>query len=258
MATFGYGNVKDRGFVAFERELSDGTWNEIATDAHDEPAKQNAATLLNAPQPVIWKLRLRGGIAGVLAALGATSLSVLDGRWDAAQRRLFHRIAVGIDDENLSVRDAADRLHAGLLTGTGIAQTLLDYDAEVDFGRHQISLTQEGGPLAADAKKLKLTDALADVEKTTEALAAALGRAKGEKRKSPSRKLRDAVAECAASFNLVHEDIAWFIARTPKGPERDRLEALLAPLEALLARNPGSSTAETAPTPEPAPENESA
>jgi hypothetical protein len=255
MATFGYGNVPDRAFVAFNRELDEGAWNDIVTKKYDDPAKESAAALLTAPPPIVWKLRLRFGIAAVIAALGAPSLAALDDAWDAAQRRLFHRIAAGVDDENRDVRDVADRLRLQLLAGTGTAQTQLDYDAEVDFGRQQIALTQENGPLAADAKKLKLADALADVKKTTEALAQGLGRSSGEKRRPPSKQLRDAVAECAAAFNGVHDEIEWFIRRTPKGADRDVLTALLSPLEALLSRNgpvaPAAPTTPAAPAPEP-------
>jgi hypothetical protein len=129
----------------------------------------------------------------------------------------------------------------------GTGQTQYDYDAEVDFGLNQIALTQGSGPLAADAKKLKLADALADVAATTEALAKGLGRSTGDKRRPPSRKLRTAIAECAASFNGVHEDLAWFIGRTPPGAERDVLTALLVPLEALLTRHAPAAPAEAAP-----------
>jgi hypothetical protein len=227
MAIFGYGNVPDRAFVAFERELEEGAWKDVSTKKYEEPAKDSAAALLNAPQSVVWKLRLRFGIASVVAALGAPSLAALDDAWDAAQRRLFHRIAAGVDDEDRAVRDAADRLRAQLLAGTGTAQTQMDYDAEVDFGLQQLALTQEKGPLAADARKVKLDGALADVKKTTEALAQGLGRSTGGKRKPPSKQLRDAVAECAAAFNAVHDELSWFIGRTPNGAERDGLTALL-------------------------------
>jgi hypothetical protein len=253
MAAFGYGNVLDRGFVAFERELDEGAWKEVATKKYDEPAKESAAALLTAPQPVVWKLRLRWGIASVITALGAASIGELDNAWDAAQRRLFHRIAAGVDDEDREVRKAADRLWPQLLSGTGTGQTQLDCDAEIDFGRQQLALTQEDGPLAADAKKLKLGDALADVAKTTEALAKGLGRGLGSKRRAPSRQLRDALAECAAAFNGVHNDIAWFVGRTPPGPDRDRLAALSAPLEALLARHAPTIAAPSAPESPPAP-----
>ncbi len=198
----------------------------------------------------------RSGSSRAPAARGpaarARGLPELDSSWDSAQRRLFHRVATGIDDDDRAVRAAADRLSAQILAGTGIAQTQYDFDAEVDFGLNQIALTQADGPLAADAKKLKLGDALADVAKTTEALAKGIGRGTGDKRRPPSRKLRIAIAECAASFNGVHEDIAWFVGRTPPGAERDRLTALLVPLEALLSRHAPGAPAEAAPA-EPAP-----
>lgn len=247
MTAYGYGNVTDRAFVAFDRELDDGAWKGIALKKADEQAHENAALLLNAPQLVIWKLRLRWGSAGVIAALGAAPLAELDGNWDSAQRRLFHRVATGIDDDDRAVRAAADRLSAQILAGTGVAQTQYDFEAEVDFGFNQIALTQADGPLAADVKRLKLADALADVAKTTEALAKGIGRGTGEKRRPPSRKLRSAIAECAASFNGVHEDLAWFIGRTPTGAERDKLTALLVPLEALLSRHAPAAPAEAAP-----------
>lgn len=257
MAGLGYGSVNDRAFVAFADELEEGAWKDIVTKKYEEAGKESAAALLAAPQPVVWKLRLRFGIGAVLAALGAPALAALDNAWDASQRRLFHRIATGIDDKDRTVRDAADRLAARLLLGTGTAQTQLDYDGEVDFGRNQIALTQSGA-LAADVKKLKLEDALADIKKTTEDLAEGLGRSGGAKRKAPSKLLREAVAECAASFNAIHEQIGWFLRRTANGAERDTLTALLAPLEALLSRSgpvtTSPSPADLPDTPSPAPE----
>jgi hypothetical protein len=247
MATRGYRSVPDRAFVAFDRELDEGAWNEFPLKDIEDTAKQNAAILLSAPLPVVWKLRLRWGIAAVLGVLGAPTIAKLDDAWDATQRRLFHHIAIGVDGDNAAIRAAADRLRSQLLSGSGTAQTQLSCDEEVDFGRQQIALTQEGGPLAADAKKVKLTDALADVQKATEALAQALGRGTGEKRKAPSKQLRDATAECATAFNAVHEELAWFISKTPPGADRDRLVSLLAPLEALLSRNQPASSEPAAP-----------
>jgi hypothetical protein len=236
MGGFGYGTVPDRGFVGFERELGDGGWKAISTESYEDDWNKSAALLLEAPHPVVWKLRLRKGIGAIVAALGTVPLSTLDAAWDASQRRLFFHIAIGVDSEDAAVRAAADRLRSQLLIGAGTAQTQLDYDDEVDFGRQQVKLTSPGGPLAADAKKVNLGDALADVAKTTEALAKGLGRAEGSKRKAPSRQLRDAVAECAASFTAVHQDLTFFLEHTPPGPERDHLASLLKPLEELLAR----------------------
>ncbi len=249
MASYGYGGLLDRSFVSFDSELDQGAWKAVATKKYEESGHASAAELLGAPHQVVWKLRLRWGIAGVLSALGAKSLGALDDAWDASQRRLFYRIAIGVDDEDGAVRASADRLRAQLLSGEGTAQTKLDYNAEVDFGRKQVALTQDSGALASDAKKLKLGDVLADVSRTTEALATGLGRGSGTKRQPPSRQLREALAECASAFNGVHDSLAWFIARTPAGPDREQLEALQAPLEALLARHAptASATADAAP-----------
>ena len=44
--------------------------------------------LFTATPDIVWKVRLRAGIAAVLAALGTPSLDELDKAWDAAQRGL--------------------------------------------------------------------------------------------------------------------------------------------------------------------------
>jgi hypothetical protein len=240
MASFGYGygNVTDRGFVAFGEELEQGAWGEVAIGKLLDKARGNAAALLDAPQPVVWKVRLRIAIDGVVAALGAASLVDLDGAWDACQRRLFHRIGAGVDDKDKAIRAASDRLRAGLLLGNGTGQTQLDYDQEVDFGLQQLALTKAGGPLAADAKKLGIGDVLGDIDAATAALAKGIGRSGGAKRKAPSRALREAMTACVAAFNGVHDALVWLVEGTAPGEGRDRLSALLAPLDALLERHP--------------------
>lgn len=253
MYLHGYGSIPDRAFVAFDRELDEGAWKDVTTADIETAAKQNVAILLTTPLLVGWKLRMRWAIAGIIAALGAPSLNKLDEAWDAAQRRLFHTIAIGVDSDNAATRAAADRLRNQVLSGSGTGQTQLSCDDQVDFGRHQIALTQEGGPLSADAKKLKLGDVLNDVQKTTDALAQALGRTIGEKRKAPSKQIRAAIAECVSVFNAVHNDLEWFVAKTSPGPDRDRFVALLEPLEQLLARN--ESTSNATPTPETTPQS---
>lgn len=246
MAGLGYGSLADRAFVAFGNELEDGAWKDIVTKKYEGDAKESAAALLAAPQPVVWKLRLRFGIGSIVQALGVPTIASLDAEWDSAQRRLFHRIGAGAEAKDPAVRAAAARLAERLLSGSGTGQTQLDSDGEVDFGRNQIAITQSG-PLAADVKKLKIEDALEDIKKATEDLAAGVGRSAGQKRKAPSKALREAVAECAGSFNAVHEQIGWFLNRTPKGTERDTLTALLAPLEALLARGTPAPSAQAGP-----------
>jgi hypothetical protein len=255
----GYGNVTDSGFVGFDKDLDEGAWGKIVTKKWEAEATESAASLLDAPLQVAYKLQLRGSIGRLLAALGTPSLTALDGAWDSAQRRLFHRIGGARDDEDRSVREAGDRLAAGLLAGTGTQQTQYDLDTEVDFGRKQVALTEGNGPLAADAKKAKLESALADVKKTTEALAEGLGRRTGDKRKPRSMQVRQALASCVAAFNAVHGGLELGLEGTPKGPGRDMLTALLEPLDALLGRHAPSPAAADAPAaPTPAPEDKPA
>jgi hypothetical protein len=86
------------------------------------------------------------------------------------------------------------------------------------------------------------------IEETTEALAKALGRGPGQKRSSPrSIRLREALTECSAAFNWIHQDLAWTAEHTPPGASRTQLDNLLAPFTALLSRFPPTSGAKGGP-----------
>lgn len=260
----GYGAVTDSGFIGFAGDLQRGAWGEINTKKWDSGAEGSAAVLLDAPTTVTFKLLLRGSIGRLLSALGATSLVELDAAWDSSQRRLFHRIAEARDSEDLAVRAAADRLAAGLLPPSGGTEhTNYGLDAEVDFGEKQVALASEGGPLHADVKKAKLEGALSDVKKTTEALAKGVGRVTGEKRRSRSMQVREALSDCVTAFNTVHETLHLLAAGTPKGAGRDQLTSLLEPLDQLLGRHtrgPSAADAVTKSEPEepPAPDGKDA
>ena len=252
MSGYGYGTLTDRAFVGFLDELSSGAWAAIDTSKFEHLGDHGAAALLEAPHPVVWKLRLTWGIQGVVSALGSKPVSELDGTWDATQRRLFHKIAMVADAPESALRDAADRLTAVLLLGNGTAQTGLTYDAEVDFGRKQVALARDNPRVASDVKALGLELTLAEIAQASEALAAGIGRAPGGKRASPSRRLHDALTDCGATFNGVRDSIEWFQARTHPGPKHDQLDALLAPLVALASRGLPTSHPQH-PTPAPAP-----
>lgn len=259
----GYGAVTDSGFIGFAGELQRGAWGDVATKKWEGGAEDAAASLLGAPAEAMMKLLLRGSISRLLVALGATSLVDLDAAWDSSQRRLFHRIAEARDSEDPVVRAAADRLAAGLLPPSGGTEhTNYDLDGEVDFGEKQVALAAEGGPLHADVKKTKLEGALADVKKTTEALAKGV-RPTGEKRKSRSIKVREALSDCVTAFNTVHETLHLLAAGTPKGAARDHVTSLMEPLDQLLGRHirgPSAADAVTKPAPDeaPAPEDKAA
>jgi hypothetical protein len=245
MAGYGYSHVTEKGFSAFAHDLNEGVWKEVSIKKYDGPEQKNAH-LLDLPRPVAWKLRASWVIADLERALAGSSSEVLqrlDTEWDSAQRALNFAIATGLEHKDPAHREAAGRLHAALLAGSGAEQTGYRYDEEVDFGRHQISITGKG-PLAADAKKVGLGEHLDRVRAATEALAAGLGREPGQKRAAiRSRQLRDAIAGCTATFNAIHDEIAWLLDHLPPGEQHEKLEALHAPFLALLDRYPPRSSA---------------
>jgi hypothetical protein len=82
------------------------------------------------------------------------------------------------------------------------------------------------------------------IQEATVALGEGIGRAPGKNR-APSRSLRirDALQECSAAFNRIHDGLVWAIGHTGSGPDRDKLEKMLAPLQALLDRYPATAAA---------------
>lgn len=238
MTAFGYSYVSDKAFVAFSHDLSEGAWKSVSIAKYDTPDQLLVPLAHDAPLPVLWKLRITWVLATLKQALGSGKLDELDSAWDSVQRRLHYRLAENAESKDPEIRQAAERLRAQLLQGGGTGQTMLDYDGEVDFGRQQLELVKET-QAAADVKKLKLGDLLAEIAAATEALAVGTGRKGGTKRGgAPSTQQREALTACSAAFNGVHDDIAWFIEHTPSGPERDKYMELQAPFEALLVRNP--------------------
>jgi hypothetical protein len=246
MAGYGYGYVTAKGFVACEKDFSGGVWGAIATAPYDTPDRKLSAAVQSAPRPALWKLRLTWTIEDLKDALGTAKLDQLDADWDGSERRLYHRLGVLREDRNPLVREAAERASDKLLAGRGTDQTTYDYDVEVDFGRNQVLLAQSG-QLRDDVKMLGLDDAIVDIDTTTEALARGLGRKDNTKRQAPWARQREAVTACAAAFNGVHDDLTWWIDHTASGADQDQLHALLAPLEALLSRNPPPPAKEAAP-----------
>lgn len=252
MTRYGYGYVPEKGFLSFLSDLSEGVWKDISIKLYDHPHQKLAPALIDDASPVRWKLRATWAIVTLRDALGAgpAVLAQLDGDWDSTQRKLHFILGGAGEDKDPSRRDAAERLRGALLLGNGTAQTLLSWDEEVDFGRQQLALTAEG-PLADDARKLGLHAVLQEVEETTAALAHGLGRG-SEQRRGVARsvRLRWALAGCAAAFNGIHHEIAWFLDHTEDADAHSRLEQMLAPFQALLDRYPstrGASTDDAAP-----------
>lgn len=250
MASYGYSFVTDKAFSAFARDLEQGAWKSVSIAKYDVQNRVPTALLLEAPKPVIWKVRALWSIAALDEALGvasAAALAELDTEWDASQRALHLFLASAAESKDPAQRDAAVRLRGALLAGAGTEQTRYTYDAEVDYGWHQISVSGRA-PLAADVKKVGAGPHLKRIEEATEALARGLGRSAGQKRAvARSKRIREAVVACTQAFNAIHDDIGWLIEHTPSGKHRELLEALHAPFLALLERSPQRGSAAAAP-----------
>jgi hypothetical protein len=249
---FGYGNVHETGFVAFAHDIAEGEWKEVSLAGYDTPERRLPPDSLQIPPEVAWKLRAAWAIGGLRDALGKSPevLAELDTDWDGTQRKLYHLIGGAAEDRDPAIRAAAERLRIALLEGNGVAQTNRTYDAEVDFGRRQVEL-MTNGTLKADVELLGLAGMRDQVHEVTEALARGLGRAPGEQRTGTRReRIRAARTACATAFNGIHSEIAWFLEHTPPGAVRSRIERLLAPFKALLARYPAPAATEQVETEE--------
>lgn len=243
MAGYGYSYVTDRGFTSFTRELSEGAWKDVSIKKHDSDGDPLVArsSLLDAPLPVVWKLRATWCIRGLAQAMGAATaddLVTLDAEWDSSQRALNLALLAAAEHREANQRAAAERLRGALLQGGGTAQTLLTYEKEVDFGRAQLDLAGKA-PLAADVKATGIKVHLERIREATDALAEGLGRGPGQKRAGTrARRIRDALAACSAAFNTIHDELGWAIEHSKPGEHRELLAALHAPLLALLDRYP--------------------
>jgi hypothetical protein len=256
MAGNGYGNVVDTGFLSFAGALEEGAWKDISIKKHDSEEMLASTPLVTTPVAVKWKLTSAWGIRALVAAMSVGNTADLDKEWDAAQRAFAAGVASEEDHQDPAYRAAAGRIRTALLSGAGTIQTQSDLDKEVDFGQKQLLLAEQKD-LAADLKLTGLGPRLERIRAATLALGKGIGREPGKNR-APARSLRirDALRECSGAFNLVHDDLVWAIAHTPSGPERDKLEKMLEPFQALLDRypaSPGATAGSVKPAFEPSP-----
>jgi hypothetical protein len=242
MAGYGYSYVTDKGFASFSRELEGGAWKDVSIKKHDADGDPPLAksSLLHAPLPVLWKLRATWSIRGLARAMGsatADDLVRLDAEWDSSQRALNLALLTAGEHREPEHRAAAERLRSTLLLGGGTAQTQLSYEKEVDFGYSQLDLADKA--LSADVKATGIKPHLERVREATDALATGLGRVPGQRRTGTrARRIREALVACSAAFNAIHDQIEWTLEHSAPGKDRDELEALQAPLLALLDRYP--------------------
>ena len=240
MARNGYSSVDDKGYLSFAGAFEEGAWKDISIKKHDSEDMLASSPFATTPLSVKWKLAGTWAIRTLVQGMSVGNTVDLDNEWDAAQRSFSAGVASEEDHQDPAHRAAAGRVRTALLSGAGTSQTQLDLDKEFDFGKKQLLLAEEKN-LAADVKLIGLGPKLDRIRAATLALGEGTGRVPGKNRaKARSARTRDALAECSAAFNGIHDDLVWAIAHTASGPDRDKLEKLLEPFQALLDRYPTS------------------
>lgn len=246
MARNGYGNVDDKGYLSLAGALEEGAWKDVSIKKHDSEEMIAISPFASTPAAVVWKLSGTWGIRGLVQAMSVGNTADLDKEWDSAQRSFSLGVGAEEDHQDADHRAAAGRIRTALLDGAGTAQTQLDLDKEYDFGHKQLLLA-EGKSLAADLKLTGLGPKIERIRAATAALGGGIGRVPGKNRMpARSTRIRDALQECSAVFNGIHDSLVWAIAHTSSGPDRDKLEALLEPFQSLLDRYATTATATAA------------
>jgi hypothetical protein len=238
MSTYGFGRVETDGFLGMIAVLREGAWGNIALPSATAP--RPVWNLLS--QEVRAKVRLSEALDVLRQAVASEDQTVeLDQTWDRLQRRLDGLLTADTYHDDAERRAAALRLRKLLTLGNGTGQTGLSFEAEVDFGLRQTTLAAH--ECAADVALLGYGSVLAAIAGATQALREALGRAGGVGRTVRSQRVRDALAQCGAAFNLTLAELEEGLSRLPEGDDRSRYEALRAPLRALLERTPVTTAA---------------
>lgn len=227
-------NVPAAGFAAFDVELSTGDWACVDSSRYEGGPRRTAKGLDEGPTLPIVKLRLKWAIASLLQAIDvAGDAKECDRNWDTAQKQLASILGARAVSTDVIKRAAAQRLQSTLLMRSSAAQTNLHYQQEVDFGRNQVVHVAQGQG-AADVASLGLLPLMLEIAATTEALAMAIGY--GTCTKTPQERKASARTACAATFASAAYWLGWIAEFGSERADRERAEALRAPLEQLAAR----------------------
>ncbi|MBI5517365.1 MAG: hypothetical protein HY909_26565 [Deltaproteobacteria bacterium] len=238
--TYGFGSVTEAGFTGFRKALDEGAWASVELGALD----REEPSLLGAPGEVTlaagWKLRLRWSLGALNAALaGQDAANVEDAAWDRLQRRLDAQLSVHESEEDPALVSAAQRLRRRLLRGDGTLQTSYRYEDEVRFGRMQVAEASDG-ECAQDVALCGLGSTLQLIGEATERLAEKIGYGVQEAKPRPRSVLvREAWAGCVVAFDAVYGELRWYLAHARSEAHKATGEALLAPLQRLLAEHRG-------------------
>ncbi len=229
MARYGYGALTAVQFVGFLGHLSQGAWMSVGM----RPEVTGETVFEEARVLPFFKRVLGDAIHAVVVAQGGANDATAAGpAWVLAERRFCAAVDLLVLDGDPAIVQAAKRVRDVLCDGaTDVVRRSVD--AKVDFGRNQLAVaaTDDLAPLVA---KLGLRDRLEDVRRCTDDLDDT--RQDEDGRTSRSRRIVQATIACAAAFNWVHEGLQIASQRATSAVARESIDALIAPLEQLLAR----------------------
>jgi len=227
-------NVPAAGFAAFDVELASGDWACVDSSRYEGGPRRTAKALEDGPTLPIVKLRLKWAIAALLQAIDvAGDAKECERNWEGSQKQLASILGARAVSTDVIKRAAAQRLQTSLLLPSSASQTKLPYQQEVDFGRNQVLHVSQGQG-AADVASLGLIPLMLEIAATTEALAIAIGY--GTCTKTPQERKVSARASCAATFASAAYWLDWIAEFGSEEADRERAEALRAPLEQLASR----------------------
>ncbi len=241
MSRNGYTGVPLAGFCSFGDALQSGAWAPITVSAGLLTGPLDTAALDRLGIFSQWKLRLERAVGAALAVgSSAQPMVELDSVWDNAQRRLELLIEVAERAPDAPTQAAGTRLRARLLPApaVGRSQTQMAYPQEVAYGKAQILVARQPD-VHADIVATGLVSVLTEVNAATRALDEGLGSTTGTTRRLTDKaEARSARYACVSVFNMVHDDMVWFLSNTADSPERTTAESLLQTLSDLLSLFP--------------------
>lgn len=246
--SYGFARLKAPAFTGFAATLEREPWSTLQKDFGHKDEADLRVVLED------HRRSLSSAIERLLVVQTGDPLDPLDATWDASERRLVAALALKLLDDDGTVVAHARQAQDALCKDGSTAMTGLDYEAEVDFGRTQVALARRP-PLVGVLKSLGLTAYVDAIAVATDALDHGLRKAGGAMRLPPSKRLRFAINACAARFNHCIEGLDLKLDDAADPLLKAKLNALRAPLQALLDRHPADNTAadDAAPLPDDGP-----
>jgi hypothetical protein len=239
MSIYVFNRVSKDKLVTLSKSLGEGLWAEIDIKPYEDLSDH-----LEVPLLALLKLRLLHRATALTYIVSGTSdaLQKQDERWDAAQKRYVLKIMTAEADDDPSLQAAATRLRRATTLGDGLGQTKLDYEAEIAFGKKQLTLTSNKErtmdsipSLAEDLALINAESNMKEIKERTADFDKAIKQTIGDGEvTSRAVRIRLSVAEFVAELNDAHRELEKQISTSKKAEVKARLKALQDELRAAI------------------------